>query len=122
VHVPRGEPGTRQRTEAQVEVEKIVRDTVPAALAIASQDCQPERVAAQPRTLERQRGEIVQGIPKPQAAIEFQAIDDGNARCQTDMLGPQVAVTLEHMCAALVEPACIEANVAPLRRGDCLHE
>jgi hypothetical protein len=53
------------------------------------------RTPPQPGAFERQEGNLVERIIRPQARIEFQAIDRARRIAEPDMLGPQVAMAVD---------------------------
>jgi len=92
-----GEAGSQRRPMAAIKNEELFRFPI----VERTYDAAPQIFAgpggAEPFAFDTQERDFVERIDHSQACIEFQAVDNAYRIAETDMLRPQVAVTIDDM-------------------------
>jgi hypothetical protein len=91
----RRQPSTQHRAITAIEDEKLFRPPV-----VQSPHHTPTQMFTRPSrteafTFNAEERQLVDGIDHPQAAVEFEAIDDAHRVTQPNVLGPQVAMPVD---------------------------
>lgn len=85
----------QHRTAAAIEEKYLLGDAVAQGAPDTTPDILTDPCSAQPDAFQAQECDLVEWIARPQARIEFEAIDDSHGVAEPDVLWPQVAVTVD---------------------------
>jgi hypothetical protein len=85
---------------ATVEEKKLLGEPVTQAAHEAALDVLTCPCGAKPLAFEAQERDLIEWIDRPQARIEFEAVDDPHGIAEPDVLGTQVAVSVDDAALA----------------------
>lgn len=90
----------QHRPMATIEYKQLVGEPVRQAAHDAPPDIFACPCGAEPVAFEAQECNLIEWIDRPQARIEFEAIDDPHRIAEPDMLRPQVAMSIDDATVA----------------------
>ena len=85
----------QRRAVATIEAKQHLRQAIAQATCNTAPDILARPASAEPLAFETQECNLVERVNSSQARIEFQAIDDLYGITEPDVLGSQIAVTID---------------------------
>ena len=122
IQMPRGQHGARRGPMAHIEMNSRAGDVVPAHESTAPQKLRCQVPVSHALELERQKSQLFEGIEPAEVRIKLQAVDHAERRPEADVLGFEIAMSIDHMRPTLCKCGSRASQALELRTGHLIDE